>query len=126
MVRSVPHEVYVLAITSDPVAAHHIPPNTITHLPNLTKMMPDNSLFAVIVSDNAAWLALDKVMARISASYRERIRFACDVPTAYNLFRQYAARHDHKAPPCLKHSSCEQTQHRLSFVTNRGMRLNPA
>lgn len=98
MVRSVPHEVYVLAIAADSVAAHHIPPNTITHLPNLTKMMPDNSRFAVIVSDNAAWLALDKMIVRISASYRERIRFAADVPTAYELFRQYAARHGHKAP----------------------------
>jgi hypothetical protein len=98
MVRSVPHAVYVLAITEDEVSSRHIPPNTVTHLPNLTKMMPENSRLAVIVSSNAAWLALDKIMSRLSSVYSERIRFAPDVETAYRYLREYASRHGYATP----------------------------
>jgi hypothetical protein len=88
MAKSKPYTIYVMAITTDRIAHYHIPPGSISHLSNLSRLMSDNSALAVIVTQNGLWLALDSAVSRVSKFYRDRIRFVRTIEDAYKLFEE--------------------------------------
>lgn len=88
MAKSKPYTIYVLAVTTDHAAHYHIPPGSISHLSNLSRLMTPNAALAVIVTGNGLWLALDRAVNRVSKYYRNRIRFVRTIEEAYKLFEE--------------------------------------
>lgn len=90
LVSPLNYGIYGLFIPLDRIAANHVPANTISNIPGIIRRAPRNALMTVIVSNNATWTSVLKVVQRLIPGSTQKLHLVPSVEHAMKLLQAHA------------------------------------